>query len=105
MGAVINNCKYQITVAFDLPIVNQEIVHTVSVQNYVGGTGTVGADCLTWSYDGNGHDAEGTYIYFNPNGAQILTSTAALIPNTPHSITLFCTLPVGEAVASLTWNQ
>jgi hypothetical protein len=105
MGAVINNCKYQITVAFDLPIVNQEIVHTVSVQNYVGGTGAVGADCLTWSYDGNGHDAEGTYIYFNPNGAQILTSTAALIPNTPHSITLFCTLPVGEGVASLTWNQ
>jgi hypothetical protein len=100
-GAVINNCKYQLILAFDLPIDHQGIVHTVSVQNYANGTGTVGANCNTWSYDGNGGDAEGTYIYFNPNGAQTLSSTAALFGDT---ITLFCTLPVGEGVSSITWN-
>jgi hypothetical protein len=103
-GAVINNCKYQLILAFDLPIDKQGIVHTVSVQNYVGGTGTVGANCNTWTYDGDGDDAQGTYIYFNPNGAQTLSSTAVLIPDTTNTITLFCTLPLGEGVASLTWN-
>jgi hypothetical protein len=100
-GAVINNCTYQVTVAFDLPIDNEGIAHEVSVQNYVHGTGKVGANCNTWSYDGNGNDASGSYIYFNPNGAQTLTSTSAIFGNT---ITLFCTLPVGEGVSSLTWN-
>ena len=103
-GAVINNCKKQLIVAFEMPIDNQGIVHTVNVQNYVGGTGTTGANCNTWTYDGNGNDAEGSYIFFNPNGAQTLPSTAVLIPNTTNYITLFCTLPVGEGVSALTWN-
>jgi hypothetical protein len=104
-GAVINNCTYQLILAFDLPIENQGIVHTVTVQNYVGGTGTVGANCNTWTYDGNGHDAEGSYIYFNASGAQTLTSTAKQISDTNNFITLFCTLPEGEGVSALSWNQ
>ncbi|MGA3090116.1 MAG: hypothetical protein ABSD75_16005 [Terriglobales bacterium] len=103
-GAVINNCKYQLIVAFDLPIDNQGVVHTVKAQNYVNSTGTVGATCTAWTYDGDGHDAEGTSSTFNPNGAQTLPFTAVPIPDTTNTITLFCALPVGEGIAALTWN-
>jgi hypothetical protein len=104
MGAVINNCKYQVILAFDLPIDNQGIVHTVSAQNYVNGTGTTGSYCSAWTYDGNGNDAQGTYFYFNPSGAQTLSSTAVLLPNTTNYITLFCVIPEKEGVSALSWN-
>jgi hypothetical protein len=103
-GAVINNCKYEIIVAFNLPIDNQGVVHTVTALNYVGGTGTEGASCNTWTYDGNGHDAEGPSFSLPASGEGSGSSAASLISGTTNYITLFCTLPTGEGVSALTWN-
>lgn len=102
-GAVINNCKYEVSVVFDSPVIFRKdpIVHYITAQNYVNGTGTVGATCNIWSYDGNGGGKEGTNSRFNPNGAQALTFTSLKFGNT---ISLLCDLPVGEGISALHWN-
>ena len=102
-GALINNCTYLVRVAFDLSIEHSPatLVHTVKVQNFVNGTGSVGATCNVWSYDGNGGGMVGTSLTFNPNGIQTLTFRTVLFGD---NITLLCDLPVGEGVSAISWN-
>jgi len=102
-GAVINNCTYQVSVVFDSPIIFRKdpIIHTITAQNYVHGTGAVGATCTIWSYDGNGNGEFGTNQTFKPNGAQALNFTSLRFGNT---ISLLCDLPVGEGISALQWN-
>jgi hypothetical protein len=99
-GALVNNCGYQVSVVFNLPVEHKR-VHTVKAQNYVGGTGTSGTVCNVWSYDGNGGGEEGTNLTFNISGAQTLTFTSVLFGN---SISLLCDLPSGEGLGAITWN-
>ncbi len=99
-GAVVNNCGYQVSVVFDL-VIDHPVVHTVKVQNYVNGTGTVGAECAVWSYDGDGNGHAGTILTFNPNGEQTLKFTTALFGD---SVSLLCDLPIGEGISSISWN-
>jgi len=102
-GAVINKCNYEVSVVFDSPIIFRKdpIVHYITAQNYVNGTGTVGATCNIWSYDGNGKGKEGTNQTFKPNGEQALNFTSQKLGNT---ISLLCDLPVGEGISALHWN-
>lgn len=99
-GAVVNKCTYEVRLAFELPVDN-DVVHTVSVQNYVKGTGTTGANCSVWSYDGNGNGQAGKSLTFSPNGQQTLNFTSILFGN---NISLLCHIPVGEGIGAITWN-
>ena len=99
-GALVNSCGYAVSVSFDLPV-DTATVHTIKVQNYVAGTGTAGATCYVWSYDGDRNGSEGSSATFNPNGAQTLTFTSALFGN---SLSLLCDVPVGAGIATINWK-
>jgi hypothetical protein len=99
-GAVVNGCTFEVHLVFDLPVY-QAVVHTLNVQNYVSGTGTTGATCNVWSYDGNGNGREGTNLTFNASGEQTLTFTSIKFGN---SLALLCDIPVGEGISAITWN-
>lgn len=99
-GAVVNGCSYEVHLSFDLPVY-EAVVHTLKVQNYTHGTGSAGATCNVWSYDGNGGGMEGTNATFNLSGQQTLTFTSVLFGN---SVALLCDIPSGEGIGAITWN-
>ena len=99
-GAVVNSCDYTIEVAFTIPV-DHAVVHTLKVQNFVGGFGPSGTVCTIWSYDGNGNGAAGTTAQFNPSGAETLTFKSIKFGN---SISLLCDMPGYEGISSLSWN-
>jgi hypothetical protein len=100
-GAVVNNCKYEVFLEFDTPMDNN-VAHTLSVQNYVHGTGTTGATCQTWSYDGNGNGQPGTPETFDPTGAQTLTLTSIVFGD---NVALLCNVPPGQGISAINYNQ
>jgi hypothetical protein len=99
-GAAINSCPFEVHLAFNLPVYVQG-VHDVSVQNYVNGSGTQGATCNVWSYNGDGQGSEGTNDTFDARGVQTLIFITKPFGNT---IALFCDIPAGEGISSITWN-
>ena len=99
-GALVNNCPATVSVSFDLPV-DDQVVHTIKVQNYVAGTGTFGATCFVWSYDGDRNGEEGSSATFNPNGAETITFTSALFGN---SLSLLCDIPAGAGIATINWK-
>jgi hypothetical protein len=99
-GAVVNNCTYEVDISFDL-VIDHLIVHKVKAQNYVNGTGTTGASCAAWTFDGDGNGKGGPALVFNPNGAQTLTFTTVPFGN---NLSLLCNLPSGEGISSIRWN-
>jgi hypothetical protein len=100
-GAAVNQCPYQVGLMFDLPV-DGYYVHNIYAQNFVFGTGRTGATCYAWSYDGNGHGAEGTVATFHANGVQALAFATVFMGDT---ISLLCDVPPGEGISSLSWNQ
>jgi hypothetical protein len=101
-GAAVNQCPYQVGMMFNLSIDGLDYEHNIYAQNFVFGTGRTGATCYAWSYDGNGHGAEGTVATFHANGVQSLTFTTV---STGDTISLLCDVPPGEGISSLEWDR
>jgi hypothetical protein len=101
-GAAVNQCPYEVGLMFDLPIDGSEYDYTIYAQNYVSGTGSTGANCYAWSYDGDGHGTEGTFATFHANGPQTLTFTGR--SSAGYTISLLCNVPPGEGISSLGWT-
>jgi len=102
-GAVVNNCKFKVSLIFDLD--TERIgVETVSVQDYFSGTNQQNTfSCTSYDIDGRGSVAQGSTINFT-GPHQNLSSTVN--QNSGDSIQLICyNIPPGGGVANINWAR
>jgi hypothetical protein len=98
-GALQNQCSYEVDVMFDMPAETSS-THYVWAQNFVHGTGSTGATCSLWTYDGNGNGRLGTVFTFPARGVFYALFYPAVSGN---NFSLLCNLPSGEGISSVYW--
>jgi hypothetical protein len=103
-GAVINNCDYDVSLEFSLPI-DSSGSKSILARDYWAGTnqGNTFA-CQSYAYKGTqGSSTPGTTIYFNAPYQNY--NSIADVANSGDSIQLICwDIPPGGGIASLTWT-
>lgn len=104
-GEVTNNCTYNVTLEFDLPI-DTANTKTITVMDGFNGTDAENTfSCISYSYTGKSSVGEvGSIINFTAPGQKL--STTVLMPTGYTTIQLICgNVPPGGSVAGLSWNQ
>ena len=103
-GAVINNCSYNVSLEFNLPI-DSKGSKSILVQDYWTGTGQENTfACQSYAYTGTtGSSIPGSTIYFN---APYQNYNSIVYPSASgDSIQLICwNVPPGGGVANLNWT-
>jgi hypothetical protein len=103
-GAIVNECgDNTVTLSFDL-VINNPGVWTITALNYWAGTGSTGVSCRAWSYDGYGHASDSATQTFNAGGQEQLTFYSPYV-EPAGSMTLICTVPPGQGLSLINWNQ
>jgi len=103
-GAVFNNCKYNVSLEFDLPI-DTPGSKTVDVRDFFNGTNAQNTfPCVLYAYSGmQGNSIQSPTIFFT--SPRTLKSTTVNVPE-GWNIQLICwNIPPGGGIASLDWNQ
>ncbi|MGA7693453.1 MAG: hypothetical protein WCA76_00420 [Candidatus Sulfotelmatobacter sp.] len=100
-GAVVNNCSYDVSLEFDLPIDNPGS-HPITVQDYW--TGSDSFSCVSYAYTGQTPSSVvGSTIVFTAPGQSLVSTVNAA--NNGMSIQLICWyVPPGGGVANLNWS-
>ena len=101
-GAVVNNCTYDVTFVFDLPVDNDG-AKTVSAVDYINGTGSFGCYAISFGQNGRNDYDEGQAQTFNGSGQQSLNFSTYVYPG--WSLSLYCwSVPPGRGIQLLNWN-
>jgi hypothetical protein len=101
-GAVWNDCGVTVYLMFDLAIDNTG-QQTVNVWNYWNGSGSNGVSCSVWTYDHSGGASRSGFQTFTATGQEKLTWLSPYVYAT-QAITLFCTVPPAQGIASVEWR-
>lgn len=105
-GAVVNNCKDPVNLAFDLPV-NTSEVHTIAVRGYYKiATGT-SFICTAYAYPGNGQPSPNFKSATISQANQLVsvsTTNTGLFPNI-GDIALICwNVPPNDGVGMINYN-
>ena len=89
---------------FDLPIDDSGVreAHDIFIWNFAGGSGTTGASCYAWSYDGDGNGSEGSSGTLKANGDEMIELWTSI--ESDYNIALLCDVPPGEGIGALAWT-
>lgn len=100
-GAVVNDCKHNVNLDFELPT-DSPGTKTFSVQDYWG-TFSKSFTCQIYSYEGNGQNYNyGGSIDFTAAGQ---TLTLSVDVPSDWSVQVLCpNVPAGEGIANLNWT-
>lgn len=103
-GAVVNYCKYEVDLEFDLPIDSTGTKNIEVQDGWSGlGTGDENFTCQSFAYSGTkGSSNVGTEIQFT--GPTENKTTTADVDDGAISIQVLCNVPAGDAVANFKWN-
>jgi hypothetical protein len=103
-GAVANNCTYEVTLAFDLPIDSTGTM-TITVQNHWYQAAGTSFSCTAYGYTGSTGSALTQSAPFIFNGpTQSVTNTIS-VPQAGMSIQLICwNVPVDDGLANINWT-
>jgi len=105
-GAVVNNCTYDVSLEFNLPISTWDDYHTITVQDYwQWASGTTRFYCQAYAYNG----AQGSAVTLTPEyffTAASETNTLSLfVPTSGDTMQLICwNVPPGDGIASINWT-
>lgn len=103
-GAVVNNCTYDVSLEFDLPVDNTG-GKTITVQDYwYGWPNNTSFQCVSYAYTGTEPSSTvGSTITFDLPGQSL--STDVNVANGGMSIQLICwSVPPGGGIANINWN-